>query len=73
MEICKGALAATTGQARSANMVDVCTEAPVAPVVVVQVVPGGGATHAVTIGGHLVCDTGHLVSRGGHLVSTGGH
>src|SRR6266516_2320651 len=72
-EICKGALAATTGQARSANMVDVRMDAPVAPVVVVQVVPGGGVTQAVTIGGHLVCDTGHRVSVGGHLVCTGGH
>src|SRR5690348_12670177 len=70
MEICKGALAATTGQARSANMVDDLIDAPVA---VGQVVPAGGATHAVTVAGQVVCTTGHWVSAGGHLVAEAGH
>src|SRR5437763_725962 len=74
MEICKGALAATTGQARSANIGVVGAEAPVAvpPVVGGHAVPSGGVTHAVTVAGHLVCTTGQNVSRAGHEVCLGG-
>jgi hypothetical protein len=45
MEICKGALTLTTGQARPA--VTVAAAVVVPPVVGVQVVPGAGGGHVV--------------------------
>ena len=37
-----------------------------------QTVPGGGGTHALTIGGHCVGVAGHCVCTTGHLVATAG-
>jgi hypothetical protein len=70
MEICNGAFDTITGHGRSASA-GAIRAAPTAPVVV-QVVPGGGGTQAVTTAGHVVCTTGHLVSDGGQRVSTAG-
>src|SRR6185369_14482410 len=56
MEICNGAFDTITGHGRSASA-GAIRAAPTAPVVV-QVVPGGGGTQAVTTEGHVVCTTG---------------